>query len=219
MTAAPRFYGQFNPPVDRVLYERYFSNSTGQGFFVECGAFDGQLQSSCKFFEESLGWRGINIEASPPIYAQLVRNRPLALNLHCALGATDGEVSFTHVLHPDYGENFGNGSIHHLESHRHELLEQGCTFQEYTGIPLITYRHLMTMLGLTRPIALMVLDVEGGELDAIAGMVGSPALPQVLCVEIGHLGRQSLIDALAPLGYRYDFESFVNAFFVRPAPQ
>jgi FkbM family methyltransferase len=213
-----KFYGQFSPPVDQVLYERYFKNLNGPGFFVECGAFDGQLQSCCKFFEESMGWRGVNIEASPPIYKQLVRNRPLALNLHCALGSKPGEVSFTHVLHPAYGENFGNGSIKHLDAHREHLEAEGCTFQEYSNIPMVTYRHLMAMLGISMPIALMVLDIEGGELDAIAGMAGSPALPQVLCVEVGHLGREALVDALSPLGYRYDFESFVNAFFVRQAP-
>jgi FkbM family methyltransferase len=210
-----RYYGQFNPPVDRTIYERYFSNRNRPGFFIECGAFDGTLESSCKFFEESLGWRGINIEASPPIYAQLLRNRPNAMNLHCALGGSDGEISFTHVLHPVYGENFGNGSVRHLESHLESLRAEGCTFKEYTGIPMITFKHLLTLLGIQGTIDLMVLDVEGAELDVIAGMHGSPALPTVLCVEIGHLGRAAVESALAPLGYRYDTESFVNAFFVR----
>jgi FkbM family methyltransferase len=211
-----RFYGQFNPPVDRVLYERYFANRSKPGFFIECGAFDGALESSCKFFEESLSWRGINIEASPPIFEQLVRNRPGTLNLHCALGSGDGEVTFTHVIHPVYGANFGNGSFRHVEAHREALLAEGCTFEQHV-VPMITFKHLMQLLGLRGEIDLMVLDVEGVELEVIAGMNGSPVLPRILAVEIGHLGRGPVESALAPLGYRYDSESFVNAFFVRHA--
>jgi FkbM family methyltransferase len=216
MNATGRFYGQFDPPLDRVLYERYFAARGGPGVFIECGAFDGVTESSCKFFEESLGWRGINIEASPPIFERLVANRPSALNLHCALGALNGEVTFTHVLHPVRGVNFGNGSIRHLEEHVRDLASSGCTFQEFSGIPMITFRNLVTMLGI-RQLDLMVLDVEGAELDVISGMMGAPALPQILCVEVGHLGRKAMIAALDPLGYRYDSESFVNAFFVHEA--
>lgn len=214
MAINARFYGQFDPPLDKVLFEQYFSERTQPGFYIECGAFDGITESSCKFFEESMGWGGINIEASPPIYSQLQKNRPRSLNLHCALGDRDGDVPFTHVIHPVHGRNFGNGSIRHFDTHRQSLLEAGCTFEEYQGIPMITFRHLMTMLGIRNGIDLMVLDVEGAELDVIAGMHGSPVLPRILCAEVGHLGLAALEAALKPLGYRYDGESFVNAFFI-----
>jgi hypothetical protein len=39
---ACRFYGQFDPPVDRFLFERYFAGSKRPGVFIECGAFDGE---------------------------------------------------------------------------------------------------------------------------------------------------------------------------------
>ncbi|MEI9889739.1 MAG: hypothetical protein WDN45_03025 [Caulobacteraceae bacterium] len=51
-----KFYGQFDPPVDRVLFERYFPDKTIRGVFVECGAYDGQTESCCKFFENR--WTG-----------------------------------------------------------------------------------------------------------------------------------------------------------------
>jgi hypothetical protein len=53
-------------------------------------------------------------------------------------------------------------------------------------------------------IDLLVLDVEGTELDVIAGMRGSPVLPRVFCVEHGHLGIGVVRQAVEPLGYRYD---------------
>ena len=59
-----RFYGQFDPPVDRFLFERFFAGSKRPGVFIECGAFDGETESSCKFFEESLGWWGTGIRTA-----------------------------------------------------------------------------------------------------------------------------------------------------------
>ena len=79
-----KYYGQpFNGiPTDQFLHERYFQNKQN-GFFIECGAADGFNLSNCKFFEESMGWRGINIEASPVKYAKLIKNRPNSfLNLN-----------------------------------------------------------------------------------------------------------------------------------------
>jgi hypothetical protein len=35
------------------------------GFFVECGALDGELRSNTLFMERNLGWEGVLIEADP----------------------------------------------------------------------------------------------------------------------------------------------------------
>jgi hypothetical protein len=35
------------------------------GFFVECGALDGELRSNTLFMERTLGWEGVLIEADP----------------------------------------------------------------------------------------------------------------------------------------------------------
>ena len=57
-----KFYGQFNKyPVDKILYDRYFKDFNGQGISLECGAADGINISSTKFFEETLGWKTINV--------------------------------------------------------------------------------------------------------------------------------------------------------------
>ena len=85
-----KFYGQFDPAVDRFIYERYFVGRPGPGVAVECGAFDGLTESSCKFFEESLGWACVNVEPYPPAFAKLVVNRPLSTNINVALSSWTG---------------------------------------------------------------------------------------------------------------------------------
>ena len=91
-----KYYGQHfaSGQVDEFLYNRYFQNKEN-GFFIECGAADGFNLSSCKFFEENLGWVGINMEASPDKYAKLVINRPDSfLNLNKGLLHESGKFVF-----------------------------------------------------------------------------------------------------------------------------
>lgn len=214
------YYGQFHPPVDQFLHERYFSNHKN-GTCIECGAFDGQLESSCKFFEESMGWKSINIEASPPNFAKLVKNRPNSINLNIALSDVNGTSNFSHVISPEMGENFGNGSLHHLDIHKKDLINHGCKFVDYK-VTTITYvellKNLKTELKLDfNKLDLMVLDVEGFELSVIKGMAGATIIPEIFCIEHGHLGIEAITNALksANLPYRYDTSLHVNSFYIK----
>lgn len=208
-----KFYGQFNPPVDKFIFERYFPDANIQGFFVECGAFDGHVESSCKFFEESCGWKGINIEPAPPVFERLVANRPGSLNFNLALSSAIGTAMFRHAISPTLGQFFGNGSLSHAEAHLRDLEERGCSFENYQ-VSTTTWSKLMEQVGVGE-VDLFVLDVEGHELDVIAGMHGSSVLPKVMCVEFGHLGFSVVRAALNDLGYEYDIHSAANAYFIR----
>lgn len=179
---------------------------------MECGAFDGVTESSCKYFEESLGWQAINVEASPAIFAQLVKNRPHSLNLNLALSDRCQLTEFVEVKHPGF-ELCTNGSLKHLDEHLEWLRSEQCTFSR-SFVQTCTYRELIENLQVS-DIDLMVLDVEGHELAAISGFFGASVLPKVLCVEHGHLGVPKICEAVEPLGYRFDIQSHVNSYFVR----
>ena len=43
------------------------------GFFVECGALDGETRSNTLFFERERGWSGLLIEADPLNSRQLIK--------------------------------------------------------------------------------------------------------------------------------------------------
>ncbi len=212
----PRYYGQFDPPLDQVLHERYFKDRTKPGVFVECGAFDGETECTCKFFEESLGWTGVNVEPSPPIFSKLVINRPQSRNVNAALASKNGSATFHGIVHPEFGELCTNGSLSHHPTHAAYITEAGWQTQDYE-VTTINWSTLIAQEGLAK-IDLLVLDVEGAELDIIAGMRGAEILPQIFCVEHGHLGVQAVRDAIEPLGYRYDGSAEVNSFFVRLSP-
>lgn len=211
-----KFYGQFDPPVDEFIYERYFKKDPriGKGFFIECGAFDGLTECSCKFFEEELKWRGINVEPAPPIYDRLVANRPNSVNVSAALSDKNGYGEFKSAVHPELGELFGNGSLNHTKGHKAELEAAGCSFKEYT-VPVMTFPEL-TKKYHVKSCDLFVLDVEGNELKVIDSMKRfGTVLPKIFVVAHGHFEQQEIIDAVEQLGYRYDTRSYVNSYFVR----
>jgi FkbM family methyltransferase len=207
-----RFYGQFDPPVDKFLFERYFKEFIRPGIVIECGAFDGTLESSCRFFEETLGWRAINIEASPTIYHELIKNRPASQNLNYALSNHIGEAEFVDVNFPGYSL-CTNGSLLHLQAHREWLDSANCTYST-SRVPTITYRHLVSQLQL-KHIDLMVLDIEGHELKALEGFTECDVLPEVLVVEHGHLGVEAIRDVVEQLGYELDVTQAVNSYYRR----
>jgi FkbM family methyltransferase len=211
------FYGQFDPPVDQFIFERYSPDPAIRGVFVECGAFDGVLECSCKFFEEQLGWNGYNLEPVPWIFESLQRNRPATRNLNVALSNKCEDAQFRAVVHPRFGRECTNGSLRHAASHMALLIGAGCTFEDVT-VKTITWKRLVSSQRISR-VDLLVLDVEGHEPEVIDGMYGCPVLPDIICVEFGHVGLSVITDQLQPLGYVYDVSSHANAYFVkREAP-
>jgi FkbM family methyltransferase len=211
-----KFYGQFNPPVDQVIYQRY-SRLFGRrpGYFIESGAFDGVTESNCKFLEESLGWSGINVEPFPHHYQKLQRNRPQAININCALSSANGVQEFTHVVHPKLGDDFGNGSLSHTDEHQQILQKEGCQFRKLQ-VPTITYDTLVADSGLPR-IDLLSLDVEGHEVEVLRGMQDERFLPRLICIETGHDRQRHIDEQLRAMGYRRDGEYLVNSFYLRAA--
>lgn len=208
-----KFYGQFDPPVDQFIFERYFPDTNIEGVFVECGAFDGLTECSCKFFEESLGWKGYSLEPVPWIFDSLQKNRPTSNNLNFALSNRDAEINFRAVVHPTFGRDCTNGSIFHLPRHKEILADIGCIYEDVT-VKAITWKSLVDLMRLS-VVDLFVLDVEGHELEVLEGMLGAAVLPFIMCVEFGHIGLQVIRTAMDRLGYIYDITSNGNAYFIR----
>jgi hypothetical protein len=114
------------------------------GISIECGAFDGLTDSCTKFFEESMNWKTINIEALPIAYNKLVVNRPNSINLNIGLSNKNETKQFVNYKEPSLGYMWGNGSFTHLEDHKTHL-EQRCGINNYDVIDIKcnTYIHLL----------------------------------------------------------------------------
>lgn len=211
------FYGQNFPvigKVDEFLYNKYFLNKKN-GFFIECGAADGFNLSSCKFFEETMGWKGINMEASPDKYSKLVENRPDSfLNLNKGLLHTSGTFVFRDdtVTDPTRYAGWGNGSFQHTEKHFIELHKMGIQLKE-SEIEVMTFSELVEEYDV-KEIDLFILDVEGMELHVIQGMRDSKTLPKMMFVEHEHVGLKETEESLKELGYRLDWNDHCNSAYI-----
>ena len=212
---ALKFYGQFNPSVDKVIYERYFSNKLN-GISIECGAFDGLTENCTKFFEDTLKWKTINIEPLNHIYDKLICNRPNSINLNIALSNKHAiqNIRVYNIAH--HGIYNTNASLNHTESHK-TWLENGSN-NTYKDQPIqtITYSKLIEQLNITN-LDLFILDVEGHELEVLEGMIDCDVLPDVFVIEHGHKSVGFCDEALSKLNskYKLDYVSFVNSFYIK----
>lgn len=199
------YHGHGVPPSDEVLYTNYFHDIVGsENVAIECGAANFGI--STYIFEKYFGWACMNLEASKYAFKQLEENRVLACNYNIALSNKDGTAIFRDIVSAPGGGN-DNGSLTHTEAHLKELKGYGCVFDEY-AVTTVTYKTLISM-----PVRLLVLDIEGHELQAIWGMSGSAFLPQVVCVEYPISGFDNIFNAMTSLGYKYNFTSCNNAYY------
>jgi len=210
-----KFYGQFNPPVDKILYERYFKNKKN-GISIECGAFDGLTENCTKFFEENFNFNTINIEPLPHIFEKLKLNRPSSININIALSNYKGKQDIRVYNIPTHGINNTNASLCHLPKHR-QLLEK-VSNNKYKDFEICTttYSSLIKEQKINE-LDLFVLDVEGHEYEVIDGMKDAKIFPKVFVIEHGHRTPQDIENKLKVLNvsYKLDYVSHVNSYFVR----
>jgi FkbM family methyltransferase len=208
-----QYYGQFTPPVDEIIHERYFP-TLENGIGIECGAFDGVTESCTYFFNKNKGWTTFNIEAVPNIFKKLQQNRTdsKSININVALSSEDCQQIIRNYKHPSLGYDWGNASINHTPTHRNQLEQlSGNQFIEHP-VKCITYKSLIKEYNIDH-LDLFVLDVEGHETSVLRGMQGCDVLPSVFVIEHGH----TPVDLTPYFGdtYRLDYVSDVNSFFIK----
>ena len=211
-----RYYGQLinGIHVDSLLHQKYFPKKEN-GFFIECGAADGFNLSSCKFFEEFKGWKGINVEASPAKYSKLLKNRPNAFaNINKGLLDQPGSFVFRddNVEDPTKAPGWGNGSFEHTEQHFYQLHSMGIQLQE-SVVEVITYKQLIEEYKVDH-VDLFVLDVEGVEPLILKSMSKCQILPTHLFIEHEHIGLNLCQELTSKMGYQLDWNDHCNSMHI-----
>ena len=186
------------------------------GFYIDVGACDPVKLSITKHFYD-LGWRGINIDASPVMWELLVAGRPRDTNLNIGVSNKRGEMTFYRAVADAYGGDASGLSTFVAEEvavHR----ANGFVFEELntkvTTLADICNEHC------TGPISFMSIDVEGHEREVLEGADFRKFRPRIILVEstrpkseeATHQRWEDLI-----LGNDYLFGTFdgLNRYYVR----
>ncbi|XP_069693717.1 uncharacterized protein [Periplaneta americana] len=159
-----------------------------EGFFIECGALDGETRSNTLVFERHLNWSGLLIEADPLNFAKMVtKNRKAYLSPTClSIKPYPMMVSFKQAF------NVGKISDN-LPGYK----EQG--YVDVQCFPLYSY-----LLALNRTtVDYFSLDVEGNELEVLRTIPFEKLDIRTLSVEYIHVeeGKDVLRKFMEKQGY------------------
>jgi FkbM family methyltransferase len=168
------------------------------GVFVEAGAHDGYTQSNTYYLERFLGWRGLLVEAVPELFEKARRRRPHSVVERAALVGPGQDGSDLVMQFGDLSSTLGTrdharGGLDNAGREGYELTVRGRTLS-----------GLLDQAGLGRP-DLIVLDVEGHELEALRGLDLERHGPDLLLVEMLDMAEQRpAFDAMLGSPYQFD---------------
>ncbi|XP_053405059.1 uncharacterized protein LOC123565442 [Mercenaria mercenaria] len=74
-----------NPSPGQTQFIDEYLNQKRNGFYIDCGAFDGEHLSNSLFLERYRNWTGILIEPNPTIYRLLRQKHRKAYSLNACL--------------------------------------------------------------------------------------------------------------------------------------
>jgi len=182
---------------DRFVYERFFKGKK-DGVFVEIGGYDGLMGSNSYFFEKTLGWSGLVVEASESLFARMEAVRSCGL-VHAAVSDFDGEDEFIGIasgyqqmggLKSEYSEEI-------LKTVRAHPNHQ----ERSVRVPLKRLDTLFNEAGLAK-IDFCSIDVEGAERKILAAFDFAAFDISVVAIENNRSSESgSMADLLEPAGY------------------
>ncbi|XP_071557039.1 LOW QUALITY PROTEIN: uncharacterized protein [Temnothorax nylanderi] len=196
-----------DPSMGQSTVIREIFNDTKNGFFIECGAYDGEMRSNTLFLERFNGWSGLLIEADPINFTKMLqKNRKAYLSPTC-LSVTKSPTVASFLM----ARNIGR--LHEPENTTENAPAENTLDVAYTGehirvqcLPLTLY---IAALGV-KTVDYFSLDIEGNEIDVLETIPFNEVDIKALSVEYIHnaKGRKYLIDMMDHRGY-YVY-SFVN---------
>jgi len=183
---------------DKYIYENFFKDKQ-QGIFVEIGGYNGWRGSNCYFFEKTLNWTGIIVEASPGQVKEISKFRNAEI-VHAAISDADGTAEFIDMVS-------GLTQMGGLESTYPE--QALATVRNYPGnkeqkvtVPTLRLDSLLRSSELSH-VDYCSIDVEGAERTILSVFDTSAFDVTVFSVENNTRGNSRAVrDLLEPAGYK-----------------
>lgn len=175
------------------------------GFFVQCGGYDGYSNDPSYYLEKFRGWTGIIAEPIPPLshLCQKNRNKSIVVQSACVSFNHQGETtSFMDCSAMSFVKGSIENSIDWINA------SESCQKIKCREIivPAKTIQSIIdaqTPADSSKKIDLFIADVEGYELEVLKGLDFLKNSPTYILVEIQNDDKLQLVsDFLIPQGYK-----------------
>ena len=159
-----------------VLLQRIFADQQS-GMYVDVGAHH-PFRFSNTHWAYRRGWRGINVDPDPGAVRLLNMRRPGDTNVQCLVGAAESTVDFF---------TFTEGALNTSDPERRDLVTTqtgmvpSLVKMEMKCLKSVLDEHLP---GKDLIIDFISIDVEGREMDVIAGNDWTRYRPRIVVVEL-----------------------------------
>jgi FkbM family methyltransferase len=174
------------------------------GFFVELGGYDGFFHSPTYYLEKFKGWQGILIEPHPVFYKRCVKNRAQSkvFNYACSSDSINKSLVLNSIGHSSYIK----GSIDNEDFFKEGLDQIYQKQSEYevetASLTSILDSYLET--NIFKDFNLLVIDVEGFELNVLKGLDFTIYKPQFILCESRSIDEKEIIEKyLINFGYKF----------------
>jgi FkbM family methyltransferase len=177
-----------------------FFRDSGPGYFVEVGANEPQNLSQTWHLERA-GWSGVLIEPQPAL-AQALREQRTAKVYQCACSSPRNSGA-TLTLHL-------SGIHSSLDA---DFFVEGTTVSGAITVPVRTLDEILAEARATPPLDFVSIDVEGHELEVLAGFDLARWRPRLILIE--DLAMTTRVHrTLSARGYRWIRRSGINGWYV-----
>jgi FkbM family methyltransferase len=205
-TPVEHFRAQYGE--DRIL-ARELSEKRG-GYYVEVGSYNGESYSNTYYFEKSLDWTGVLIEADPELVKKCVAVRPKSTTVNCAAVSpgSPNEITFEVVEGCQWVS-----SIHVTEAMRKRIEDIQTTIRKVT-VPAKTLDVILEECDAPHEIDFITIDVEGHELGVLQGFTPSKWNPRTIILERNHhLPDPQIMRYMHANGFRWQRTTGCNDWF------
>ena len=184
----------------KIMAYLYYSD----GFYVELGANDGISQSNTLYLEKNLNWRGVLVEPNNKNYLKCVQNRSeLNAIFHNACVSFNYKKKFVDFLYADLMSIALDLESDISDPYVHQKIGLNFLPDDTSDLrfvaPAATLNKLLIEAKAPSLIDLLVLDVEGAEIEVLEGIDHRMFKFKYMCIESRN--AQRLFEYLNPLGY------------------
>ena len=193
------FRGAVFPAGSEEALKAGFFRGTATGFFVDVGA-NAPQDGSQSFSLEGRGWSGVLVEPQPDLAGQLRRERRARVYaVACSKPEHAGKTLTLHLagIQSSLDANFYVAGMRRAGS---------------VEVPVMTLDQVLEDAGAPQPLDFASIDVEGHELDVLAGFDLARWQPRLLLIE-DVVQNLDLHRHLVGRGYRWIRRTGINSWY------